>query len=80
MVAGQSHLEELSLLCNKANPVSIQSKGRDGFSQGDKRDVCLTGQLVVDETLVGARVNEGADWQCSSMPREMGLQFGRANG
>ena len=61
VVTGQSHLEELRTMSNKANLVSIESKGRNGFSQGNERNVSLTGQLVVDDTLVGARVNEGAD-------------------
>ena len=61
MVARQGHLEEPSMVCNNANPVSIKSKSGNRFSQGDERNVSLSGQLEVDETLIGARVNEGAD-------------------
>ena len=61
MVARQGHLEELSMVCNSANLVSIKSKSRNRVSQGDEGNVSLSGQLEVNETLIGARVNEGAN-------------------
>ena len=80
VITGQGHLEELSLVSNKTNPVSIQGKSRNGLDQGDEGNVSITSRLMVNETLIGARVNEGADCESPSMPGEMGLKLCRVTG